>query len=261
MPIEQVNTSEEPTYFHHDQQGSTRLLTNHEGKNVGAYAYAPYGKVEEHTGTATTPLGYDAQYTSTDTGLIYLRERVYDPATAQFLTIDPALPTTNEPYAYTEDNPLDHADPTGRGWFSWLWPESTQEWKATANWVLVGGATVLGVAVLITGAPILGATVGTIVAATGIVYGTIYASVGVYEVLNGNTQEGLEDVGLGVVSVGVGALGVAAALPVKLAALVRYFAGGGIAAIGTGGGLFGASRLIYLREKYFWSRRVSCGSG
>ena len=35
------------------------------------------------------PLGYDAQYTSSDTGLIYLRARVYDPATAQFVTVDP----------------------------------------------------------------------------------------------------------------------------------------------------------------------------
>ena len=32
---------------------------------------------------------FDAQYTSTDTGLIYLRNRVYDPATAQFLSADP----------------------------------------------------------------------------------------------------------------------------------------------------------------------------
>jgi RHS repeat-associated protein len=31
------------------------------------------------------PLGYDGQYTSSDTGLIYLRNRVNDPSTAQFL--------------------------------------------------------------------------------------------------------------------------------------------------------------------------------
>lgn len=34
------------------------------------------------------------QYTSTDTGLIYFRARVYDPATAQFLSNDPAEPIT-----------------------------------------------------------------------------------------------------------------------------------------------------------------------
>jgi len=48
------------------------------------FTYGPYGELTGSTGTATTPLGYDAQYTSTDTGLIYMRARVYDPATAQF---------------------------------------------------------------------------------------------------------------------------------------------------------------------------------
>jgi RHS repeat-associated protein len=62
----------------------------------------------------TTPLGYDGQYTSSDTGLIYLRARVYDPATAQFLTVDPLAAITRAPYIYTNDNPLNYFDPSGR---------------------------------------------------------------------------------------------------------------------------------------------------
>jgi RHS repeat-associated protein len=54
-----------------------------------------------------------AQYTSTDTGLIYLRNRVYDPATAQFLTVDPAVSITQTPYNYALDNPVNYADPSG----------------------------------------------------------------------------------------------------------------------------------------------------
>lgn len=64
-------------------------------------------------GTATTPLGYDGQYTNSDTGLIYLRARYYDPATAQFLTVDPALSTTHEPYVYVGDKPPATIDPSG----------------------------------------------------------------------------------------------------------------------------------------------------
>jgi RHS repeat-associated protein len=113
-PIEQINNSTGTTlYLHHDQQGSTRLLTGSTGKNEGAYTYTPYGAVQEHTGTATTPLGYDGQYTSSDSGLIYLRTRVYDPATAQFLTVDPLAQLTRAPYTYAQDNPLNRADPTG----------------------------------------------------------------------------------------------------------------------------------------------------
>ncbi len=114
LPIEQINTSEEPTYLHHDQQGSTRLLTNHEGKETGAYTYTSYGKILEHTGTATTPLEYDGQYITENTELIYLRARTYDPTTGQFLSIDPALKTTSEPYAYTSDNPENTTDPGGQ---------------------------------------------------------------------------------------------------------------------------------------------------
>jgi RHS repeat-associated protein len=111
--IEQINnTTGAVEYLHHDQQGSTRLLTGSTGKTEGSYNYSAYG-TPEHTGTATTPLGYDAQYTSTDTGLIYMRARTYDPATAQFLTRDPLEAITREPYSYASDDPLNYSDPTG----------------------------------------------------------------------------------------------------------------------------------------------------
>lgn len=112
--IEQINDSTGTVlYLHHDQAGSTRLLTGATGKVEGSYTYGPYGETTGHTGTATTPLGYDGQYTSSDTGLIYMRARVYDPATAQFLTRDPLAAISGEPYSYAGDNPLNRSDPTG----------------------------------------------------------------------------------------------------------------------------------------------------
>jgi RHS repeat-associated protein len=110
---EQINnTTGAVLYLHHDQQGSTRLLTGSTGKTEGSYSYSAYG-TPEHTGTATTPLGYDGQYTSSDTGLVYLRNRVYDPSTAQFLTVDPAVGVTRAPYNYGGDNPVNRRDPDG----------------------------------------------------------------------------------------------------------------------------------------------------
>jgi RHS repeat-associated protein len=113
LPIEQINNKNEALYLHHDQQGSTRLLTNSSGEAAAAYTYDAYGNLTASTGTASTPLRYDGQYTSADTGLVYLRARTYDPTTAQFLSVDPALATTSEPYTYTKDNPANGADPTG----------------------------------------------------------------------------------------------------------------------------------------------------
>jgi RHS repeat-associated protein len=112
LPIEQI-ASEVPTWLHHDQAGSTRLLTSQAGVISGAYTFTPFGAVEGHTGTATSSLLYDGQYTSSDTGLIYMRARVYDPATAQFMSVDPLMARTGEAYGYSGDDPVNEEDPTG----------------------------------------------------------------------------------------------------------------------------------------------------
>ena len=113
MPIEQINNSSGAVlYLHHDQQGSTRLLTGSTGKVEGKCSYSAYG-TPTCEGTAATPLGYDGQYTSSDTGLIYMRAREYDPSTAQFLTRDPLVALTGQPYSYAADSPLNYEDPSG----------------------------------------------------------------------------------------------------------------------------------------------------
>jgi RHS repeat-associated protein len=114
LPVEQIaNSGGTILYLHHDQEGSTRLLTGGTGNTEGSYSYTPYGGVESHSGTATTPLDYDGQYTNAATGLIYLRAREYDPATAQFLSVDPDAEQTRALYEYAGDDPISAADPTG----------------------------------------------------------------------------------------------------------------------------------------------------
>ena len=65
------------------------------------------------TGTAGTSFGYAGEYADSDTGLVYLRARYYDPATGQFLTRDPLVGETREAYGYVNGNPLNATDPTG----------------------------------------------------------------------------------------------------------------------------------------------------
>jgi len=112
LPIEQISSGGTVTYLHHDQQGSTRLLTGSTGTVTGKCTYGAYG-APTCEGTTTTPLGYDAQYTSSDTGLLYMRARAYDPATGQFLTVDPINALTRAPYNYAGDNPINYMDRTG----------------------------------------------------------------------------------------------------------------------------------------------------
>jgi RHS repeat-associated protein len=113
VPVEQITSAGTVTYLHHDQQGSTRLLTGSTDTVTGSTTFDAYGNKTGSTGTTTTPLGFDGQYTSSDTGLIYLRARVYDPATAQFMSVDPIDAITRASYTYTSDNPIDAIDPAG----------------------------------------------------------------------------------------------------------------------------------------------------
>jgi RHS repeat-associated protein len=113
LPVEQINAAGEIVYLHHDQQGSTRMLTSSTGASKRRITYDAYGNVIGSTGTQTTPLGYNGQYTSADTGLIYLRARVYDPQTAQFLTRDPIEAISRAPYGYAKSNPTSNQDNTG----------------------------------------------------------------------------------------------------------------------------------------------------
>ena len=113
-PLEDISTTNtSPRYYLHDQHGDTRLLTNSTGTIVVAYRYTPYGAAIRTAGTDSTPLLYGGGYTDASTGLIYLINRYYDPATAQFTTVDPAINYTGTPYNYANGDPLNATDPLG----------------------------------------------------------------------------------------------------------------------------------------------------
>lgn len=113
-PFEQIAGST-TTYLHHDQTGSTRLITDAAGATATAttITYDPYGNVASASGSLTTPLMFQGQYNDAESDLYYLRARYYDPTTAQFLTRDPMVARTMSPYAYVAGDPLDRSDPTG----------------------------------------------------------------------------------------------------------------------------------------------------
>lgn len=112
-PIEQINAAGVVTWLHTDRQGSVRALSNSAGVVTGTTTYDPYGRTISATGVATSPLGYDGQYTDSESGLVYLRARYYEPSTGQFLTVDPLNALTRQPYAYAGSDPLNEWDPTG----------------------------------------------------------------------------------------------------------------------------------------------------
>jgi RHS repeat-associated protein len=111
LPLEQI-TSSTPLWFHHDQLGSTRLLTDSTGNTVATYTYTAYGSLSRSSGVPT-PLLFSGQYRDAGSGLYYLRTRYYDVATGQFVTRDPRVATTLTPYGYASADPLNRVDPGG----------------------------------------------------------------------------------------------------------------------------------------------------
>lgn len=112
MPIEHISEGK-ASYYHQDQLGSTRMLTDSSGEVTGTFSYTAYGQPAGSSGTETTPLSYAGQLTNEQSGLQYLRARVYDPQTGQFLSRDPLVGVTGEPYGYAGNNPINGLDPSG----------------------------------------------------------------------------------------------------------------------------------------------------
>lgn len=97
-----------------DVHGST---TTGSSSTIGRAAnYNPWGQPATGTDTLQPTLGYRGELTLGT--LTHLKARQYQPGTGEFTTTDP-LPgiegstTLNNPYHYTNNNPLNHTDPTG----------------------------------------------------------------------------------------------------------------------------------------------------
>ena len=111
--IEQVNSAQQAYFLHQDQLGSTRWISDSAGNVLGLFNYDSYGKLTVGYSTVLTPFQFAGQYLDSESGLYYLRARYYDPQTAQFISRDPAVTSTREPYVYVYDNPVNLTDPAG----------------------------------------------------------------------------------------------------------------------------------------------------
>lgn len=113
-PVEQVNLSTGATsYLVSDSLGSVRGVVSSSGSLTSSVNYDAWGNPETAGGlTSYTPFGFAGGYTD-PSGLVYLIARYYDPATGQFLSVDPLVPETRAAFVYAEDDPVTVTDPTG----------------------------------------------------------------------------------------------------------------------------------------------------
>jgi RHS repeat-associated protein len=100
-------------YYSRDALGSVRALTDSSGTVLNTDTYAPYGAVSASTGSTQNNLLFQGMYLDNESNLYYDIARYYDPTTAQFLSIDPAVASTMQPYSFVGSNPVNATDPSG----------------------------------------------------------------------------------------------------------------------------------------------------
>ena len=125
---------EKNLYFYHpDHLGSSRYITDSEGRITQHTEYIAFGEVlfEEHSTSKTMPYLFNGKELDTETGLYYYGARYYDPRVSLWLNVDPMMlrdeamddedssnggvfnPMNNAVYAFSYQNPVKYVDPDG----------------------------------------------------------------------------------------------------------------------------------------------------
>ncbi|QQR80662.1 MAG: hypothetical protein IPJ69_00385 [Deltaproteobacteria bacterium] len=99
-------------YFHADELGSTRYVTNASGDLVQSFSYDPFGNVNAAVGSEGTSYRFAGKEQDAESGLIYFGARYYDPEVGEFLSQDPAESSLNS-YGYVDNNPIALSDQFG----------------------------------------------------------------------------------------------------------------------------------------------------
>ena len=97
----------------YDIHGSVTNVLNSRDTETKEYEYNAFGKIENETNQSTSnPWQYCGEYKDNETGLIYLRNRYYDPETGRFINEDPIRSGGNW-YSYCDGNPIMFFDLSG----------------------------------------------------------------------------------------------------------------------------------------------------
>jgi RHS repeat-associated protein len=95
-----------------DRQGSASVTVNKSSGTSAWQAYLPYGGTR--TGSLpSTDHGFLNQIEDDTTTLTYLNNRYHDSSIGQFVSVDPLVQWTGEPYLYASGNPTTYSDPSG----------------------------------------------------------------------------------------------------------------------------------------------------
>ena len=145
-------------YYHTDQVGTVRAITDQNGTTVFNADYFAFGTKFVSNGDFDETHGFTGKEYDSDTELYYYNARWYDPDLGRFISEDPAAdPNNPNLYSYCGNNGITRTDPTGMifGWDDLLYA------------VIIAAAAGAIDAYMNGGNPLIGAFVGAVAGAVG----------------------------------------------------------------------------------------------
>jgi RHS repeat-associated protein len=126
-----VNGTWTPSFYGYDGHGNARFLSNSAGTVTDTYTFDAFGAPIASTGTTPNAYLHSGERFDNALNLYHLRARYYNMLTGRFETMDPGAnksccvlhsgsedifhPGTLHKYVYTQNNPVNAIDPSGRG--------------------------------------------------------------------------------------------------------------------------------------------------
>jgi RHS repeat-associated protein len=139
------------TWYQLDRLGSVRALVDNEGKVIERVGYTAFGASSTESGQTTpgsSEPGFRGQIQDTNSGLLYMGARYYDPSLARFISPDSVIPDRANPqslnrYSFVYNTPTMFTDPSGhvpevsdQQWRDWYWAQWSQGVSLTADQLL-----------------------------------------------------------------------------------------------------------------------------
>ena len=107
----EIIKNDDNLYYLYNGQGDVAILTDSTGNIVANYIFDAYGNTDSENAVYNN-FGYRGEYADAESGLIYLRARMYNPETGRFINEDPIRDGLNW-YVYCGGNPVMFVDPWG----------------------------------------------------------------------------------------------------------------------------------------------------
>ena len=117
--ISQTVSGNDTSYYLYDLPGKNVIaLLDADQSFRNTYQYNAFGVIKNSIGDFQNSFCFAGESYENETGLIYLRNRYYDPEIGRFITADHHFgelknPQSFNPYAYISNNPVNYVDPLG----------------------------------------------------------------------------------------------------------------------------------------------------